>query len=157
MGGSIFMSVSEYQLILFPTGNMPKLTEEGMDFDGPNNFDFTQAVKILTSMDHIKNNNTAKSWYSLDDECYFVYDNGKSKIEIELNAGTKDEKADLISLRTNIFNEDGSIVDALKIGRILSESLSLSCWNMKLRNLLEINDDQDVEITINHFYSLRNK
>ncbi|MDF2700987.1 MAG: hypothetical protein K0Q49_2551, partial [Haloplasmataceae bacterium] len=96
-------------------------------------------------------------WYSFDDECYFVYDNGKSKIEIELNSGTKDEKADIISLRTNIFNEDGSIGDMLKIGRILSESLNLSCWNMKLRNLIEIKNDHDVEITINHFYSLRNK
>jgi hypothetical protein len=151
------MAVSEYQLILFPMGNMPKLTEEGMDFVGPNHFDFALAVNILTTMDDIKNNNTAKSWYSFDDECYFVYDNGKSKIEIELNSGTKDEKADIISLRTNIFNEDGSIGDMLKIGRILSESLNLSCWNMKLRNLIEIKNDHDVEITINHFYSLRNK
>jgi hypothetical protein len=151
------MAVSEYQLILFPMGNMPKLTEEGMDFVGPNHFDFALAVNILTTMDDIKNNNTAKSWYSFDDECYFVYDNGKSKIEIELNSGTKNEKADIISLRTNIFNEDGSIGDMLKIGRILSESLNLSCWNMKLRNLIEIKNDHDVEITINHFYSLRNK
>jgi hypothetical protein len=151
------MAVSEYQLILFPMGNMPKLTEEGMDFVGPNHFDFALAVNILTTMDDIKNNNTAKSWYSFDDECYFVYDNGKSKIEIELNSSTKDEKADIISLRTNIFNEDGSIGDMLKIGRILSESLNLSCWNMKLRNLIEIKNDHDVEITINHFYSLRKK
>jgi hypothetical protein len=151
------MAVSEYQLILFPTGNIPKLTEEGMDFDGPNHFEFTLAANILTSMDHIKNNNAAKSWYSFDDECYFEFDNGKHKVEIELNSGTKDEKADLISLRTNIFNEEGSIEDMLKIGRILSVSLNLSCWNMKLRNLMNINDEHDVEITINHFNTLRNK
>ncbi len=150
------MSFLDYQLILFPKGNKSELTEDGMDFVGPYFFDFDQAVDNLIRIDNIKNNNSSKSWNSFDDECYFLFDDGKYKVEIELNSGTKAEKADLISLRTNIYKDEGSIDEALKISMILSDSLNLSCWNMKLRSLINLNDIKDVEITRSHFKSLKN-
>jgi hypothetical protein len=35
-----------------------------------------------------------KSWDTFEDECYFLYDDGTYKVEIELNTGTKTENAD---------------------------------------------------------------
>ena len=151
------MAIWDYQLILFPKGNVAELTEGWMDFTGPFFFDFDKAVKILEMMDEVKNDNSSKSWDTFETECYYLYDDGTYKVEIELNTGTKTENADIISIRTNFFKNEGSIVDALKICKILSESLNLSCWNIKLGKSVDLNNKQDVEITINHFEKLRSK
>jgi hypothetical protein len=154
--GGVFLAIWDYQMILFPKGNKAKLTEDGMDFVGPYFFNFDQAVDTLVRIDNIKTNSSSKSWSSFDEECYFLYDNGKHKVEIELNTGTKSEKADLISLRTNIYKGEGNISEFLKICRILAESLNLTCWNMNLRSIVNLNDIKDVEKTINHFKKLKN-
>ncbi|MGG3563093.1 hypothetical protein ABES03_15990 [Neobacillus rhizosphaerae] len=151
------MAIWDYQLILFPKGNIAELTEEGMDFIGPYFFEFNQAINILERIDEVKGDKSLKSWDSFDDECYFLYDDGTYKVEIELNTGTKSQNADCISIRTNIDKGDGCIVKALKICNILSESLNLSCWNMKLGGLIELNNNQDVKKTINHFNKLKSR
>ncbi|WP_173191669.1 hypothetical protein [Paenibacillus alginolyticus] len=97
------MGLGDYQLILSPAGNLPELNDMGMDFMGPCNFDFIYAVQILESVDCLRNYSPQAKWPSFEDACYYLYDNGKSKVEIELNAGTVAEKAEIISLRTNIW------------------------------------------------------
>ncbi|KRE47963.1 hypothetical protein [Paenibacillus sp. Soil724D2] len=150
------MGLGDYQLILYPAGNMPELTDMGMDFVGPFNFDFNDAVQILKSVDCLRNYSPQAKWPSFDDACYYLYDNGKSKVEIELNAGTVAEKAEIISLRTNIYKDEGSIVDAFEICKLLSKNLNLHCWDVKLKYLIRF--DTDIEDkSVNHFYALRNR
>jgi hypothetical protein len=76
------VGLGDYQFILFPKGNVPELTEDGMQFVGPNYFDFAEASKLLGNSENIKNDPTIKSWNSFDDACYFLYDNGKYKVEL---------------------------------------------------------------------------
>jgi hypothetical protein len=151
------MAIGDYQFILYPIGNSPNLTEDGMEFVGPNYFYFVQAVKELEKLRYIKNDPTLKSWNSFNDACYFLYNDGKYKVEIELNTGTEAEKAEMISVRTNIYKEEGNATEALRICRMLCDSLNLCCWSMKLRKIVDLNDVQDVIATINHFNNLRNK
>lgn len=148
-------AIWDYQFILFPIGNEPTLTKDGMEFVGQNNFDFVQAVELLENSTCIKNDPTLKSWNSFNDACYFLYNDEKYKVEIELNTGTEAEKAEEISVRTNIYKEEGSITEALRICRMLCDSLSLYCWSMKLRKIVDLNDEDDVKSTINHFNELR--
>lgn len=150
------MGLGDYQLILYPAGNMPELTDMGMDFVGPFYFDFNYTVQILESMEWVRNYLPQAKWPSFDDACYYLYDNGKSKVEIELNAGTVAEKAEIISLRTNIYKDEGSIVDAFEICRVLSKKLNLYCWDMKLKYLIRF-DTGNENKSVNHFYALRNR
>lgn len=151
------MAIGDYQFILFPFGNEPTVTEDGMEFVGQNNFDFVQTVELLKNSTYIKNEPTLKSWNSFNDACYFLYDDGIYKVEIELNTGTESEKAEEISVRTNVYKEEGSVTEALRICKLLCVSLNLNCWSMKLRKLVDFNNEDDVKSTINHFNKLRNK
>ncbi|ACT03550.1 MULTISPECIES: hypothetical protein [Paenibacillus] len=151
------MGLGDYQFILYPIGNSSMLTEEGMEFIGPYYFNFVQAVNELKKIDKIKNDPTLKSWNSFDDACYFLYNDEQYKVEIELNAGTVSEQAEMISVRTNYYKEEGSITEALHICRELCNSLNLSCWSMKLRRIIDLNEVQDVETIISNFNKLRNK
>jgi hypothetical protein len=153
----IITAIWDYQFILFPIGNVPTLTEDGMEFVGQNNFVFVQAVELLENSAFIKNDPTLKSWNSFNDACYFLFYDGMYKVEIELNTGTEAEKAEEISVRTNIYKDEGSVTEALRICRMLCDSLSLNCWSMKLRKIVDLNDIHDVEFTINQFNELRNK
>ncbi|RAV09191.1 hypothetical protein [Paenibacillus contaminans] len=128
-----------------------------MEFVGPYSFEFNQAVEVLENSDYVKNTPTLKAWNPFSDTCYFLYDDGKYRVEIELNSGTKADKAEEVSVRTNIFKEEGNITKALHLCRILCGSLSLNCWNMKLRRLIDLNDMQDLTDTISHFNRLKNK
>lgn len=155
--GVIITAIWDYQFILFPIGNVPNLTEDGMEFVGQNNFDFVQAVKLLESSAYIKNDPTLKSWNTFNDACYFLFNNGTYKVEIELNTGTVAEKAEELSVRTNIYKAEGSVTEALQICKTLCDSLSLNCWSMKLRKIIDLNDANDVISIVNHFNELRNK
>lgn len=75
----------------------------------------------------------------------------------EPTTGTESEKAEEISVRTNVYNGEGSVTEALRICRLLCASLNLNCWSMKLRKLVDLNNEDDVKSTINHFNKLRNK
>ncbi|MCM3629084.1 hypothetical protein M3194_17190 [Paenibacillus glycanilyticus] len=116
-----------------------------MEFVGPYNFNFVQAVKELKKIDNIKNDPTLKSWNSFDDACYFLYNDGQYKVEIELNVGTLSEKAEMISVITNYYKIEGSVTEAIHICKVLCNSLNLDCWSMKLRKIVDLNDAQDVE------------
>lgn len=151
------MGLGDYQFILFPTGNQHELTEDGMEFVGPNRFDFAQAVEILEKLDYIKNDPSSKSWNSFDDSCYYHYYDGKFKIEIVLNSGTEAASAEEISIRTNFYKDEGNINETLCICKVLCDSLNLRCWGMKLRKIIDLNDGQKVLEIINHFNSFRNK
>ncbi|MCM3631071.1 hypothetical protein M3194_27535 [Paenibacillus glycanilyticus] len=151
------MGLGDYQFILYPKGNSAMLTEEGMEFVGPYFFNFVQAVNELKKIDNIKNDPTLKSWNSFDDACYFQYNDEQYKVEIELNVGTVSEQAEMISVRTNYYKKEGSISEVLHICRELCNSLNLSCWSMKLRKIVYLNDAQDVETIISNFNKLRNK
>lgn len=151
------MGLGDYQFILYPIGNSPRLAEEGMEFVGPYYFNFVQAVKELEKLDNIKNDPTLKSWNSFDDACYFLYNDGQYNVEIELNVGTVSEQSETISVRTNYYKLEGSVNAALHICSALCDSLSLCCWSMKLRKIVDLDDVQDVKATINNFNKLRSK
>jgi hypothetical protein len=116
-----------------------------------------QAVDVLKKSDHIQNDSTLKSLNFFDDECYFLYFNGRYKIEIELNTGQATEEAEEISIRTNIFRDDGSVVKALRICQDLCDSLNLECWNMKLRKIIDLHNASSVAETVNQYNQLRSK
>jgi hypothetical protein len=151
------MAIWDYQFVLFPIGNAPNFTDSGIEFIGQNKFDFLQAVELLEKSACIKNDPSLKSWNSFDDECYFLYNDGNYKVEIELNTGSVSEKAEEISVRTNVYKEEGSVSEALRICRMLCDSLKLCCWNMRLRKILDLHNAYDVTSTIDHFNTLRKK
>lgn len=151
------MGLGDYRFILFPIGKVPELDDGMVEFIGPNNFDFAHAVNILEKNRFIKNDTSSKSWYSFDDACYFRYDDGTYKIDILLNTGTKTDKAEEISVRTNFLNGEGNISEALHICKMLCDSLSLICWSMKLCKIVDLNDIQDLEHIKTHFKKLQNK
>ncbi|MCY9670560.1 hypothetical protein M5X11_37705 [Paenibacillus alginolyticus] len=151
------MAIGDYQFILFPMGNVPNFSEDGIEFVGQNKFSLYQAVDVLEKSAHIKNDSTLKSWNSFDDECYFLYYDGKYKVEIELNTGRVTEEAEDISIRTNIYRDEGSVIEALRICQVLCDSLNLKCWNMKLREIIDLHNASSVADTINHYRKLRNK
>ncbi|MGG1519962.1 hypothetical protein ABE504_31540 [Paenibacillus oryzisoli] len=151
------MAIGDYQFILFPIGNVPNISEEGIEFVGENKFNFYQAVDILRKSVHIQNDSTLKSWNTFDDECYFLYFDGKYKVEIELNTGNFTEEAEDISIRTNIYRDEGSVTEALRICQVLCGALNIKCWNMKLREIIDLQNGSSVTNTINHYSLLRNK
>ncbi|MBD3922922.1 hypothetical protein H8B09_29715 [Paenibacillus sp. PR3] len=151
------MAILDYQLILFPKGNKPELTENGMDFIGPNNFNFNKAVSVIRSIEFVKNYSPESKWPSFDDICYYCFDNGKSIVEIQINSGVQEEKAELISIRTNIFKDTGSIEIAIEICKKLCEDLDLLIWDMKLKDLINIEDKISIMKTLKRFKLLRAK
>ncbi|KRF20197.1 hypothetical protein [Paenibacillus sp. Soil787] len=151
------MAIWDYQFILFPLGNVPSLSDNVIEFVGFNKFSFYQAVDVLNKSANIKNDPSLKSWKSFDDECYFLYFDGKHKVEVELNAGSATEEAEEISIRTNIYQDEGSVIVALQICQLLCASLNLGCWNMKLREIIDLQDVSNGTATINHYSQLRNK
>jgi hypothetical protein len=44
----------------------------------------------------VRNYSPQDKWPSFDNACYYLFDNGKSKVEIELNTGTVAEKVEII-------------------------------------------------------------
>ncbi|OAS17410.1 hypothetical protein [Paenibacillus oryzisoli] len=151
------MGLGDYQFILYPFGNEPNMTEDEIEFVGFNNFDFAQAVEELQNSIYIINDPSSKSYFSFDNECYFIYNDGTYKVEIELNSGTLAEKAEDISVRTNIYKEEGNITEALRICRLLCDSLNLCCWSMKLRRTIDLNNVNDVVNVVSHYNKLSNR
>lgn len=87
------MGLGDYQLILYPAGNMPELTDMGMDFVGPFNFNFNEAVQILKSVDCLRNYSPQTKWPSFDDACYYLYDlppNTKCERTSDFQGGSKE-------------------------------------------------------------------
>ncbi|KQL50034.1 hypothetical protein AN963_10305 [Brevibacillus choshinensis] len=151
------MAMGEYQFILFPTGNIPSISEDGIEFVGDNKYNFHHAVEVLQMSPHIKNDPTSKSWKTFDDECYFLYFDGKYKVEIELNSGSISEEADDISIRTKIYRDEGNVIEALRICQVLCDSLNLKCWDIKLRKIIDLDNVSNVAATIDQYSKLRNK
>jgi len=151
------MAIGDYQFILFPSGNVPKISEEEIEFTGQYKFNFRQAKKVLEGLPNVKNDPTLKAWNTFDDECYFLFYDGRNKVEIELNTGTAAQEAEEISIRTYIFRDEGSVLDAIRISQVLCDSLELKCWNIKLREVINFHNASNVATTIKHYNQLRNK
>lgn len=79
--GGKAMAIWDYQVLLFPRDHKPTLTEEGIDFIGSSHFQFQDAVEVLLKNKFITRYTPENKWPSFDDECYFLFDDGKSKVE----------------------------------------------------------------------------
>lgn len=52
---------------------------------------FASIKNYIESHDHVKNYSPEDKWPSFDDVCYYCYDDGSYKIELEINTGTNED------------------------------------------------------------------
>ncbi|MGO4543061.1 hypothetical protein [Paenibacillus sp. 2TAB19] len=131
------MAIWDYQLILFPIGNISELTDDGMDFIGPHTFSFHSAITVIRTIDFVKNYSPENKWPSFDDACYYCFNDEQSIVEIEINSGIHEEEAEIISIRTNIYRDEGNIEKAIEICKKLCKELNLLIWDMKMKRQIE--------------------
>ncbi|GMK37168.1 hypothetical protein PCCS19_02210 [Paenibacillus sp. CCS19] len=147
------MAAGFYQFFLIPRVNQVVFTEEGIEFVGKGALLFDSIVNYFETQHHITNYSPSDKWSSFDDECYFSFDDGNNKFDLELNTGTKEERITEISVITSLFKPHGNILKTIEICSGICSQFDLIVWDMKLKRIIDFNDFQDTKEIINKFNS----
>ncbi|MCL6604592.1 MAG: hypothetical protein K6T94_17145 [Paenibacillus sp.] len=149
------MAAGFYQFYLFPSENRVLLSDEFIEFIGDEYVPFDSFVSELLSIEHIIKYSPKDKWPSFDDECYYCYDDGMNMIEMELNAGTKEEKITEISVRTSLYKSYGNISITIDFCREICNRSNLKAWDMKLKHVIDFNNQKHIKSVINKFESYK--
>ncbi|WP_172198757.1 hypothetical protein [Saccharibacillus qingshengii] len=151
------MAVWDYQVILYPQDNKAIMTEEGIDFVGIHEFSFDQIVEQLVSTGKVKKGSVQRQWNSFAEDCYYIYKDRTNLIEIEINDGVKEEQVRTLSLRTNIYKPEGDIKSLITLAKMLSIELALSIWDMRLKSIVDKEDEESLQRTIQNYNSYKQR
>ncbi|MFC4777305.1 hypothetical protein ACFO9Q_10975 [Paenibacillus sp. GCM10023252] len=147
------MAAGYYQIILIPSMNWAELTEDGIEFFGSSTIQFKLLVKYLESLNDLFNSSPPDKWPSFDKECYFSFDDGTNKFDLELNTGQKEINISEVSVRTSLYKPNGNILKTLEICKDICNQFNLKPWDMKIRRIIDLNNKSDIAEVVNKFNS----
>lgn len=132
------MGLESYNFLMFPQGNSVKLGDVGWEIIGEKYVSFSKVKEILFSKNYIKQ--YLPKNVTVNNDCYYCYNDGISIIEFELNCGDFEKDIQEISCRFAVCNPKGTYEKAIVLIRDLSKELNFCVLDMKLSEILDFDD-----------------
>ncbi|WP_438497566.1 hypothetical protein [Paenibacillus sp. IHBB 3054] len=136
------MGLESYNLLLVPHDSQVTIEDDIVDYVGGKRTPFSKAVEAILSIKGIRAYVPPDITVRKKAECYYVYSDVKSIVEIEINAGlVEKEGIEEISVRFAVTSNEETFEVAVFICKVLNEQLRMKTIDMRLKEEIDLTND----------------